>query len=196
MNIGIDIDGVLTEMEQYILTVGQDFAISHQLQFDPSFSKQSVQGFSNKNDSCSFWDQYWFDYASFVSVKPFASDVIRKLHEEGHRIFLITARTYDSQILKYGISRQQKMEQAIIAWLDKNDIFYDKLIFSNLNKLASCLENKIDIMIDDTVTNIEQLQGYMDLILFSSKYNAWYKNDAVKRVYSWPEVYAFLSESN
>lgn len=196
MNIGIDIDGVLTEMEQYLLTVGLNFASSNHLPFDPSFDRHSACGFLNRNDSRFFWEKYWFDYAFHVSVKPNASLVIKKLHEEGNRIFLITARTYDSQILKYGISKQQEMEQAILLWLEKNDIYYDKIIFSNLNKLPACLENKIDVMIDDAVSNIEQLQGYMDLILFSSKYNVWYQNDAIRRASNWLEVYALVSKDN
>lgn len=189
MNIGIDIDGVLTDLENYILTEGYNFTLKNGLGFNKEMNKNSIYGFLKKEDSHQFWDKYWFEYAEKVSVRSNAAKVIKKLKEEGNKIIIIMARTYDSQIVKYGLEKQKKMEQLIITWLEKNQIFYDKIVFSNLNKLKDCLDNQIDIMIEDSVSNIEQLKNDMKVLCFDSKYNRLYKDKKVTRVYSWNDIY-------
>lgn len=171
MNIGIDIDGVLTDLENYIKTVGKKYMIENNLGFDDTMNTNSICGFLSKEDSHQFWDTHWEKYATSIKVRENASNIIEKLKNDGNKIIIITARTYDSQIVKRGIKRQKNMEKLIIKWLDKNNIMYDKIVFSNLNKLKACLNNKIDIMIEDSISNIEQLKNHMKLLCFDAKYN-------------------------
>ena len=169
MNIGIDIDGVLTDLESYIETDGKKYMIENNLGFDDTMNTNTIYVFLSKEDSHKFWD-------------------------DGNKIIIITARTYDSQIIKGGIKRQQNMEELIIKWLDKNNIKYDKIVFSNLNKLKDCLNNKIDIMIEDSVSNIEQLKNHMKILCFNAKYNHSYANSQIYRVYDWDDVYSIISK--
>lgn len=194
MNIGIDIDGVLTDMENYIATVGKKYAIRNDLAFDEKMGENTICGFLTKEDSREFWDKHWEIYAKNIAVRKSASKVIKKLKDEGNCIIIITARTYDRPIIKMGIKRQKNMEKLIIKWLDKNNIIYDKLIFSNLNKVKDCLANHIDIMIEDSIGNIEQLKNYCKVICFNAKYNEFYKNDKIHRVYDWNEVYIAINK--
>ncbi len=41
--------------------------------------------------------------------------------------------------------------------MKKQNIIYGKIIFSPENKLNTCLENSIDVMIEDKVDNIEKI---------------------------------------
>lgn len=194
MNIGIDIDGVLTDLENYIKTVGKKYMIENNLGFDDTMNTNSICGFLSKEDSHQFWDTHWEKYATSIKVRENASNIIEKLKNDGNKIIIITARTYDSQIVKRGIKRQKNMEKLIIKWLDKNNIMYDKIVFSNLNKLKACLNNKIDIMIEDSISNIEQLKNHMKLLCFDAKYNHSYTNNQIYSVYKWDDVYNIISK--
>ena len=194
MNIGIDIDGVLTDLENYIKTVGKKYMIENNLGFDDTMNTNSICGFLSKEDSHQFWDTHWEKYATSIKVRENASNIIEKLKNDGNKIIIITARAYDSQIVKRGIKRQKNMEKLIIKWLDKNNIMYDKIVFSNLNKLKACLNNKIDIMIEDSISNIEQLKNHMKLLCFDAKYNHSYTNNQIYRVYKWDDVYNIISK--
>ena len=50
MNIGIDIDGVLTDLENYIKTVGKKYMIENNLGFDDTMNTNSICGFLSKED--------------------------------------------------------------------------------------------------------------------------------------------------
>lgn len=135
MNIGIDINGVLTDLENYIATVGKKYMIENNLGFDDTINTNTIYGFLCKEDSHQFWDTHWEKCATNIKVRKGASNIIKRLKNDGNKIIIITARTYDSQIVKRGINRQKNMEKLIIKWLDKNNIKYDKIVFSKLNKL-------------------------------------------------------------
>lgn len=194
MNIGIDIDGVLTDLENYIETVGKKYMLENKLDFDEEMHTNTIYGFLSKKDSHQFWDKHWEKYATTIKMRKNANSVIKKLKNDGNKIIIITARTYDSQIIKDGIKRQENMKKLIIKWLNKNNIKYDKIVFSNLNKLKDCLDNKIDIMIEDSVSNIEQLKNYMKIICFNAKYNQSYTNNQIYRVNNWNDVYNIISQ--
>lgn len=194
MNIGIDIDGVLTDLENYIDTVGKKYMNENGLDFDDTMNQNTIYGFLSKEDSHRFWNTHWEHYATTIKVRKNASNIIEKLKNDGNKIIIITARTYDSQIIKDGIKRQKSMKKLIINWLNKNNIKYDKIVFSNLNKLKDCLDNKIDIMIEDSVSNIEQLKDYMKILCFDAKYNQSYANSQIYRVYNWNDVYNIINK--
>lgn len=194
MNIGIDIDGVLTDLENYIGTIGKKYMIENNLDFDDTMNTNTIYGFLSMEDSHQFWDIHWEKYATTVKMRKNASNVIEKLKNDGNKIIIITARTYDSQIIKRGIKRQKNMEELIIKWLNKNNIKYDKIVFSNLNKLKNCLDNQIDIMIEDSVSNIEQLKKHMKILCFNAKYNQSYIDSQIHRVYNWDDVYNIISK--
>ena len=39
-----------------------------------------------------FWDKYYGEILRKVNIKKFAADVINKLRQEGHKVYIITAR--------------------------------------------------------------------------------------------------------
>ncbi len=194
MNIGIDIDGVLTDMENYISVFGKKYAKENNIDFDEKMDNNTIYGFFTKKDNEKFWDRYWEDYAENVEVRTSASEVIKKLRNEGNYIIIITARTYDKPIIKSGKKRQKNMEKLIIKWLNKNNIIYDKLIFSNLNKLNNCLDNHIDIMLEDSISNIEILKDHIKILMFNTQYNKFYQDDKIRKVYNWNDIYNAINE--
>lgn len=80
-------------------------------------------------------------------------------------------------------------------WLDKYNIYYDKLIFTNaydnVAKARVCLENNIDIMIDDSVSICKScLDNGIVALLMDKPCNS---SSDITRVYNWEDIYNFIS---
>ena len=61
-----------------------------------------------------------------------------------NEIIIITARDSEFHDDPYKYSKD---------WLDKNNIYYDKLVVNARNKEDACIEEKIDLFIDDSKSN-------------------------------------------
>lgn len=183
MRIGIDIDGVLTDMEQFILDYGTKFCSDNKKgKLVNSKTYYEVNMFSwNESIRDEFWKEYLELYAKAEKVRPFSAEVISKLKSEGNDIYIITARC-DEEFLK-------GMEEIVKIWLAQNNIKYDKLIFSGEEKVSICKENKIDIMIEDSPKNIEDISKIIPVICFNALYNMSIKGKNIIRCYSWYDIY-------
>lgn len=73
--------------------------------------------------------------------------------------------------------------------IDKFNIPYTKLLLTEKYKLKSCLDNNIDIMIDDIKYVYGELIEKIKTILFDDKEK--YLNEG-NRVSSWKEIYDLL----
>ena len=74
-------------------------------------------------------------------------------------------------------------------WLRKNKIEYDKVIFTNPPKIKEILENKIDIMIEDSPTTINELVKVVNVLYYDTRYNRDIEHENITRVYSWYDIY-------
>ena len=191
MNIGIDIDGVLTNYEREQL----DYATKLCVDEGWDINIELIQYYEtdtfnwNQEQANKFWNKYIIKYFSETQVRTFAPEVIEKLRQEGHKIFLITARNdYGMPSEHYGEEQQITKE-----WLKRNGINYEKLIFES-DKLDSCIENKIDVMIEDSPKNISELSKHIKVIKFDCQYNKDVKNENVTTAYSWYHIYRIIKE--
>ena len=175
MRIGIDIDGVLTNIEQYLIDYLSKYCIENNIKFNIGISNYKVsKSFNITNEQeDDFWNEYLENYAINEKARPFAAEVIKKLKEDGNEIYIITARW-------------------LKEWLIKNDIVYYKLIFSKAekeNKLQEIIDNKIDLMIEDNPNNINQLSSVVPIICYNAGYNRECVGDKITRCYSWYDIY-------
>ena len=190
MRIGIDIDGVLTDIEKWQLDYGSKF-------YYENYNKEIVnpKGYEtndifNSTFECDdlFWDKYFKEYSINVEARKFASEVILKLKQDGYKINIITARgsflSHSSNVMS-----KKENEQVVKDWLKKNDIYYDSLIFSSEDKLDICIDNDINIMIEDKVDNINKISTKIPVICFNAGYNEECKGENIFRVYTWYDIY-------
>lgn len=49
------------------------------------------------------------------------------------------------------------MRKTVLNWLNENIIFYDEIIFNPEEKIDICMENNINLMIEDKVDNINTI---------------------------------------
>lgn len=201
MRIGIDIDGVLTDIEEVQIDYGSKFFFEKGEYKGLDATKYYVSDMFKvkKSYDFEFWNSVLMDYSINGRCRNFASQVISKLRAEGYEIFIITARVADMS--GYQISVEQ-MKENVIRWLEKSNILYDKLIFSSNDKSKDCIENNIDIMIEDNPTNILQLSKLIPVICYDANYNKECRGNNITRCYSWYDIYntlksrSFLQENN
>ena len=127
-----------------------------------------------------------------IKLRPIEDSVyyIRKLKEDGHEIYIITGRNNGEYINPKELTTQ---------WLDKYNIVYDKLIFTNAYdkhaKTEVCLENNIDLMIEDsTRISLDLINNGIKVYTMNTRYNQ--KEQTLDRVSKWKEIYEKISKLN
>lgn len=187
MNIGIDIDGVLTNDDDYILACTSKFCFENNMEGIVEPYKYEYDKLNwNEEILNNYRSKYYDEYLHNEPIRKFASEVIEKLKEDGHNIYIITARyktcdnTEDSEI----------MREKTRNWLIQNKIKYDKLIFENVPKIKALKENNIDLMIEDSPITIQAIKNVVkNIFCFDTRYNQEIKFDNLTRVFSWYDIY-------
>lgn len=187
MNIGIDLDGVLTNFNDFCLNYGSKYAteIGNGKIINPrGYESEEIFSWSKQVDM-EFWKEYKIKYATEEGPRPFAKEVLDKLKEEGHNIYIITARSSEFADRE----AKNKMEEMVKNWFKENELYYDELIFSTVNKLENCKEKNIDIMVEDSPHNIKQLSEFLPILCFDARYNRDIEGKNIIRCYSFYDVY-------
>lgn len=187
MRIGIDIDGVLTNIETFILDYGTKFCIENNLNLDIEighYDENKVFHWTEEQ-TLKFWNEYLVYYATKYQPRDFAAEIIYKLKKAGHEIYIVTARN------EYGLTEEYhgKMKEMVDKWLNDNAIYYDKIIYTEGSKLPYCIGNYIEIMIEDNPKQIEDISKKIPVFCFNNEYNKEVKGKNITRVYSWYEIY-------
>ena len=188
MNIGIDIDDTLSNTYDISVAYGQRYnkdVLGRTCKLAPLSSKsymylRTILSWNEKEET-EFWDRYYEELIHNVVVKNFAKDVIKRLRQEGHKIYIVTARfTVDDF----------DVEKASREWLDKNEIEYDEFILNATNKAEVVKEKNIEVFVDDSVKNLESMKDLnIKRLLMDSRINMSEEiDDCNKRVYSWIQV--------
>lgn len=192
MRIGIDIDGVLTDIERFVADYGSKFCIENglELKMIPGHYDESKSFNWTEEQDIKFWNEYLVYYATKYPTREFASDVINKLKEEGHEIYIVTARC------EWGLPPESygKMKTFVAEWLKENNIYYDKIIYTEGSKVPYCVGNYVELMIEDCPDNVKDIATKLPVLCFDCKYNENLEGNNITRVYSWYDVYSKIKE--
>ncbi|WP_054696164.1 5' nucleotidase, NT5C type [Syntrophomonas palmitatica] len=91
-----------------------------------------------------------------------------------------------------------RIEEITKEWLEQYGIVYDRLILNttpnlhHFSKLEVCLQNGIQIMIEDHHQLAEEIAQTMPVILFDYPYNRHLESDNIIRVQTWAEVKSWV----
>ena len=193
MKIGIDIDGVLVDLERYVIDYGTKMCIENQwpinLKLNEYFEKEKFSWTDEQEEE--FWNKYLEKYVLETKPREFAKEVIKKLRKENNKIYIITARNEEGLPPEtYG-----KMQEFTKKWLLDNGIDNDELIFaSDAEKLEQCLKNNIDIMIEDSPSNILNISNKIKVIKYDCQYNKNIEGKNIIMAYSWYHIYNIIKE--
>lgn len=183
MRIGIDVDGTLTNLVDRVIAYGQEYELENNLPF--GLSNPQTDYYSLAFDwGSKIGNKFWRDsFNKINSTEPraLAKKYLDILHEKGHEIYIVTARNYDEfeDPVKY-----------TTKWLKKHKIPFDKVIANADDKGKVCLENNIEVFLDDNARNCDSTSaaGVKTFIMYNYL-SENYHNPLVKKVYSFVEFY-------
>ena len=193
MRIGIDIDGVLTDIETFLLDYGSKYCVENNIPLNIAeeidYDESKTFGWTDEQ-AIEFWNEYIIHYFTEYKPREFAKEVITKLKEEGNEIYIITARN------EYGVPREytNDVKKLTEEWLKKNEIPYDKIIFSSGSKLPYTRGNYIEVVIEDNPENIKDIAQTTPVICYNNFYNKDVDGKNITRAYSWYDVYNILKQ--
>ena len=122
-----------------------------------------------------------------MSLKPLnnAKEIIDKLKADGNEIYIITSRDNGEYVNPEEMTRE---------WLEKYEIYYDKLILTGRHEKGPvCKENNIDIMIEDSIKNCEDIENNgVKCYIMNTRYNQ--EETRFERVKTWNEIYSKISK--
>ena len=193
MNIGIDVDGVLTDLSGFILENGNKFFKGKRSVINENTYKLMDMFDCSKEEEDKFWFKYVFKYCLKAKCEKDASDVIKKLRKNGHKIYIITSRVYT----KEQSIRGELFRKILEYWLKKNIIEYDEIIYCDddnvvYDKYYACKENSIDIMIEDQMNNAYGIFGTSEVFLRTRKYNETFEQ--FTQVSGFKDIYSKIEE--
>ena len=191
MNIGIDIDNVLSNFNDVLL---EDY-----LKHDKELRNNGIINNENyitrgmfdwsENEERSYYKNNIERIAMNLEPIKDCSLYIKELRQDGHAIYIISGRDNGEYSDPYSMT---------IEWLKKYDIKYDKLILTNAykhqEKAYYCIKNNIDIMIDDSIHVCEKCrENNIECILFETPYNK--KENRFNKMGSWKEIYNYINNN-
>lgn len=191
MRIGIDIDHTLTDIQGELSLAMYEYAKS----LGKAVGDRPAYIEDVKDDGRIYQEKYDFDYEElyyFMNViqeKIFndatprygVHEALRKFKAEGDEIYIITARDTEFHKDPYLLSE---------AWLKSNNIPYDKLIVNVRNKVPVCVKEKINVFIDDKLSNCVNVSKVgIKAIQISSKRNSY---DEIESFTNWEDIYNYI----
>ncbi len=193
MNIGIDIDDTISNtyettipyLKKYIENeLKREFKID--LNEPTDYYKLTKKFDLTEEEEWNFWEKYFVSTVKEAIPKENVPEIIRRLKEDGHKIFIVTARV---EVDVYDIKAITR------DWLIENNIVFDELILNAHNKLEIANEKNIQVFIDDSIRNCTMLSdGGIKTYMFNTVFNDFYKNKNIEKVYSWDEFYKKVKE--
>ena len=194
MKIGVDVDGVLTHLSEYVKKYFTMYLKENNIPFKYNKAKERFYEQFNvtKDIDTDFWDEWIFHYSKNTVMMNNASKILKKLHNDGHTLTIITSRTHSSEQSEKG----ERMRASLQKWFNKHDIYFDEIYYSNeiIGKVDLVKKSKIDVMIDDSVRNINEISEHVPVIIFKNPANKKAKGENKIIANSWKDIYKIICE--
>lgn len=187
MKIGIDVDNTIIDT----LPVLKEYCREYNEKVVKRNLKMNEKGFAVANlyewteeEKIDFLIKYIDEVRGQAKIKQNAQNIIKKLKQEGNIIYIITARKQIGDRNPY---------EATQKFLQDNNFEYDELIVQK-DKKQFCIDNNIDILIDDEPQNIDSVSKVIPVIVFEAIHNEECNGTNIIKVNTWDEVYNIIKE--
>lgn len=186
MNIGIDLDGVVYNSENWFMAFAEIYDIEH-----------NKKGIVNKNEN-HFQIRYGLTDEQTKEMRlkylpvqmresplmPYAKDTLALLSKKHNTMFITSRGTVDASHIE--ITKERLKQDNLDGY---------KIIFSKNSKVQVCKENQIDIMVDDSYNVVKELaENGITCLQFITDNNKMVEYSNVVPVYNWGEIYRIISE--
>lgn len=181
MNIGIDVDGVLTDYEWYMDYFAAQMERGVEIHTGESDMLERYRWTEEQEKK--FHRKHFMWYVRKMPIRENVAATINALKAEGHRIYIITARAYADRKTLFG----SLMRTCLKRWLAVNSVEYDKLVFVDWKNSAEeksewARKLSVDVFLEDTIENIDKLKYICKVICLRAGYNENLYNDELQRV--------------
>ncbi len=188
MRIGVDIDNVLSNFNEVLLKdyIDHDKKLRNNGIINNNAYIRDMFDWSEEEEQ-QYYKENIERLVSLLEPIRDCSKYIKKLRKNGDYICIISGRDNGEYSNPYNMT---------IEWLKKYEIEYDDLILTNAynhqEKADICIENNIDVMIDDSVNVcIKCSEINIKSLLFHTEYN---KNETrFTRVNNWEEIFNYIN---
>ena len=186
MNIGLDIDDTITNTAELL----QKY-ISEYFGYSLEYMKENHIDYNllthtKPEEMKVFGVKTYERVLKQVTVKEHARETIDYFRSQGHKIILITAREKP----EYSNAEQFTKEEMELLHIN-----YDKLVCTR-DKRGTCIENNVDVFIDDLITNVATTDGAVEhQLVMTTDYNARQECPYL-RVNNWDEIKTLIDMYN
>ncbi len=185
MRIGIDVDNTITDtlvvMKQYCKKYNDEVVKRNLPMNKKGFAASNLYDWTDEERQ-DFFDNILPEVFSRVEPKKNAQEIIQKLKQENNEIYIITARTKVKE--PYKLTKEM---------LEKYGINYDELIIQK-DKKQCCIDNNIDILLDDEPQNINSVSEIIPVIAFEATHNEECNGNNIVKVKTWNEAYEVIKQ--
>lgn len=198
-NIGLDMDGVLIDLQTYQFTRGISYFMKkldrdfEELVVNPlAYDIEDIFGVT-RDERMAFWGRKIWAYCLTFPVREGASELTHKWHDEGRMVDIITSRVYAELDNFIGFLFRSMVK----IYLAVNNIYYDRLKFcreknSGEDKAKACIEFNTSLMVDDKIDNLEAVKDIALTLCFDNNWNKEYEDENVTRVNSLYDIDDFI----
>ena len=188
MRIGLDIDNVISDFDKGLL---EAFINEDKNKRNTGIINENAHITKGMFDWTNEEIKVFFltkmeELAKCLTLRDDAKYYMDKMLKDGHELYLITHRSNTEYSDPYNLTCE---------WLEKNDIHYTKLILSKTpDKSDECKENKVDIMIDDRVSQCKRMiANGINCLAMATRYNGDDLQD-IDHVNTWKELYEYIKK--
>lgn len=188
MRIGVDIDDTITDL--------QDDLFKEALDYDKTLRAKGViyperhyigQRFDwNEEEKEYYLGPIRWKVMNNAKIRDGVIETLTELKKEGHEIIFITARSDRYCSDPYN---------ATYNWLISNNIPFDKLIISALDKGEICKIENIDVFIDDQEKNCKLVNAKGTKVIYFDILHKEINSDFTV-AYSWYDILNKINQSN
>lgn len=173
VNIGFDVDGVLVNISEFQLKYGKKYFEKRGIQISnqQGFDIKDIFNCTNEERE-KFWIKYIWKYCLTEPMTIGAAEISKKLRDDGHKITIVTGRAHTTESGSMG----KLFRWMLRHWLKKNGFIYDEIFYcsekgSADEKTRICLDNNIDVLIDDKPEILLSLKDRINIICYTALCN-------------------------
>ncbi len=189
MKIGLDIDNVISDFDKGIL---EEFLIQDKKKRNKGIinvnARHIIDGMFDwtKEEVDEFFCNNMERIAKTLELVKDAKKYMDKLLDDGNELYLISHRVYPHYNHPFEVTKK---------WLKENNVNYTKLIICDTtDKSKECYEYKIDLFIDDVISNCMKLKASgIKCFLMETRYNKG-QDKISETVKDWADLYKKVSE--
>lgn len=183
MKIGIDVDNTITNtlpiLKAYCRVYNEEVIKRNLEMNEKGYTTTTLYNWTPEENFI-FCKKYIEEIVLRATIKDNAQKKIEQIKNDGNEIHIITARNTPYFTDPYKITKE---------FLDANNIAYDKIIVNCTDKYTYCLENNIDIMMDDEPKHINSISKMIPIIAFEGMQNEDCEGKNIIKVNTWEQVY-------